>query len=67
MEGTYQSVNFWDFWVLVSKSTKFLSFLKQKISFSSNFQSSVSWDTTPLYFLAEILYTFKSENFRFDT
>ena len=33
---TNQSANFWDFWVLGSKSTKFLSFLKQQ-SFSSNF------------------------------
>ena len=41
-EGTNQSVNFWDFWVLGSKFTKFLSVLKQQISFSSNFASMFS-------------------------
>ena len=38
-KGTNQSANFWDFWVLRSKFTKFLSFLKQQIGFSSNFAS----------------------------
>ena len=33
----YQSANFWDFWVLGSKFTKFLSFLKQQSSFLWNF------------------------------
>ena len=33
---------FQDFWVLGSKFTKFLSFLKQQISFSSNFASLLS-------------------------
>ena len=42
MEGTYQNVNFWDFWVLGSKFTKFLSVLKQQIGFSSNFASTFS-------------------------
>ena len=37
MEGTNQSVHFWDFWVLGSKFTKFLSFLRQQIGFSSTF------------------------------
>ena len=35
--GTNQSANFLGFLVLGSKFSKFLSFLKQKISFSSNF------------------------------
>ena len=35
--GTNERENFWDFWVLGSKYTKFLSFLKQQTSFSSNF------------------------------
>ena len=53
MEGTSQSVNVWDFWVLGSKFTNFLSFLKQQISFSSILhQSLASWDTTPLYFFS---------------
>ena len=37
-----QNANFGDFWVLGSKLTKFLSFLKQQIGFSSNFTSFFS-------------------------
>ena len=37
-----QSENVWDIWVLGSKFTKFLSFLKQQIGFSSNFVSLFS-------------------------
>ena len=36
-KGTNQSANFLEFLVFESKFTKFLAFLKQKISFSSNF------------------------------
>ena len=52
--GKAQSANFWDFWVLGSKFTKFLSFLKQQISFPSNFfnQSWVPSNITSLYFLS---------------
>ena len=38
-KGTSQKANFWGFWVVGSKFTKFLSFLKQHTSFSSNFAS----------------------------
>ena len=45
---------FWDFWVLGSKFTKFLSFLKQQISFLSIFfsQSWVPSNITSLCFLS---------------
>ena len=45
---------FWDFWVLGSKFTKFLSFLKQQISFASSYfnQSWVPSNITSLYFLS---------------
>ena len=39
---TSESANFWDFPVLRSKFTKFLSFLNQQISFSSN-HASIFW------------------------
>ena len=42
MKRTNQSAHFGDFWVLESKLTKFLSFLKQQIGFSSNFASLFS-------------------------
>ena len=42
MQGTNQNVNCWDFWVLGSKFTKFLSVLKQQISFSWTFASRFS-------------------------
>ena len=41
-EGTNQSGDFWHFWVLRSKFTKFLSVLKQQIRFFSNFTSIFS-------------------------
>ena len=55
--GKDQSANIWDFWVLTSKFTKFLSFLKQQISFISNFfyQSLVPSNITSLYFLSWII------------
>ena len=36
-KATNQSAKFWDVWVIVSKFTKFLLFLKQQIGVSSNF------------------------------
>ena len=39
MKGTNQSANYWDFWELRSKRTKFLPFLKQQIGFSPSFAS----------------------------
>ena len=60
MKGTNQSTIFLDFWVVWSKH---LSFLKQKSVFLQIMHlSSVSRDTTPLYFLAEILYTFNKRS-----
>ena len=41
-QGTNQSANFWDVWVLRSKFTKLLSFFKQQVSFSSNYVSLFS-------------------------
>ena len=41
-EETNQCITFWDFWVLRSKFTKFLSVLKQQSTFSSNFASIFS-------------------------
>ena len=46
--GTNESANCGHFQVLGSDFTKFLSFLKQYISFSSNFAWG-SWEITPLY------------------
>ena len=60
-KGTNQSANFWDFWVLGSKFTKFLSFLKQKIAlFFLKFCITLEYHETWLLctFLAEILHTF---------
>ena len=56
---TNQSATFLDFLVLRSKFSKFLSFLKQRISFSPNF--------APLFgimrnILAETLYTFSKNS-----
>ena len=52
-KGANQSANFWNFWVFGSKFTKFLSFLKQQISFSSNLHNfSLSWDVIPVYFFS---------------
>ena len=48
-EGTNQSVDFWDFWVLRSKFTKFLSFLKQQISYDTE-QWCKIWISTDLLF-----------------
>ena len=58
-KGTNQSATFLDFLVLRSKFSKFLSFLKQRISFSPNF--------APLFgimrnILAETLYTFSKNS-----
>ena len=63
-EGTSQSVNFLDFLVLGSKFTKFLSFLKQKISFSSNFAPlfGIMRHISSILFLAETLYTFSKSS-----
>ena len=59
--GANESVSFGDLRVLGSNYTKFLSFLKQKISFSSNFASIFRvMSITPLYFLAKIVYTLRS-------
>ena len=41
-QGTNQSANFWDVWVLRSKFTKLLSFFKEQVSFSSNYVSLFS-------------------------
>ena len=41
-KGNNQSATFWDFRVLGSKFTKFLSFFKKEISVSSNFTSLFS-------------------------
>ena len=55
-EKTNQSANFWDFWELGSKFTKFLSFFETANQFSFKFfyQSwvSVPSNITPLYFLS---------------
>ena len=53
IKGTNQSTNFLDFWVLGSKFTKLLSFLKQQIGFSSNFISLFSTMRHNCTFLAE--------------
>ena len=41
-KGTNQGANFGDFWMLRAKFTKFWSFFKQQIGFSSNFASLFS-------------------------
>ena len=55
-EKTNQSANFWDFWELGSKFTKFLSFFEtaNQFSFKFSYQSwvSVPSNITPLYFLS---------------
>ena len=55
---------FLDFLVIRSEFTKFLSFLKQKISFSSNFTPlfGIMRHFSPKLFLAEILYTFSKSS-----
>ena len=54
---------FWEFRVLKSKFTNFLSFLKQQIRFSQILHhSSVLWGINPLYFLVEIKYTFNQRS-----
>ena len=59
-KGTNQRANISDFLVLGSKFTKFLLFLKQKKSFSSNFAPlfGIMRDISSILFSAEILYTF---------
>ena len=59
-KGTNQSANLLNFLVLGSKFTKFLLFLKQKKSFSSNFAPlfGIMRDISSILFSAEILYTF---------
>ena len=63
-KGTNQSANFLDFLVLRSKFTKFLSFLKQKISFSSNFAPlfGIMRHISSILFLAKTLYTFSKSS-----
>ena len=63
-KGTNQSTNFLDFLVLGSKFTKFLSFLKQKISFSSNFAPlfGIMRHISSILFLAKTLYTFSKSS-----
>ena len=55
---------FWEFQVLRSKFTKFLSFLTQQISFSSNFASlfSVMRHNLSILFLAEFFYIFNKRS-----
>ena len=62
--GTNQSANFLGFLVLGSKFTKFLSFLKQKISFSSNFAPlfGIMRHISSILFLAKTLYTFSKSS-----
>ena len=48
-EGTNQSGDFWHFWVLRSKFTKFLSVLKQQISYDTE-QWCKIWISTDLLF-----------------
>ena len=67
MKRTNQSANLLEFWVLWSKFTKFLSFLRQQIDFSLNFASlSVSWDTIPLYFRDAKFKENLSRGFKYD-
>ena len=55
---------FWHFQVFWWKFAKFLSFLKQKISFSSNFAPlfGIMRHISSILFLAETLYTFSKSN-----
>ena len=56
--GTKERANVWDFWVFGPKFTKFLSFLKQQISFSS-------WDITPMYFFSlNVMYFQQKESIK---
>ena len=61
---TNQSGNFLGFLVLGSKFIKFLSFLKQKISFSSNFAPlfGIMRHISSILFLAKTLYTFSKSS-----
>ena len=63
-KGTNQSANLLNFLVLGSKITKFLLFLKQKKSFSSNFAPlfGIMRDISSILFSAEILYTFSKSS-----
>ena len=59
-----QSTNFLDFLVLGSKFTKFLSFLKKKTSFSSNFALlfDIMRHNSSILYLSETLYTFSKSS-----
>ena len=63
-KGTNQSANSSDFLVFGSKLTKLLSFLKQKISFSSNFAPlfGIMRHIFSILFLAQTLYTFSKSS-----
>ena len=63
-KGTNQSADFLDFLVLGSKLTKFLSFLRQNLNFSSNFAPlfDIMRHISSILSLAEILYTFSKSN-----
>ena len=63
-KGTNQGAKFFDFLVLRSKFIKFLSFLKQKISFSSNFGPlfGIMRHNSSKFFLTETLYTFSKSS-----
>ena len=61
MKGTNQSANFLGFWVLGSKFTKFLSFLKQ-IGFPSNFTSLfnvIRYNSSVLFYLQFYIHSTK--------
>ena len=63
-KGTNQSENFLDFLVLESKFTNFLSFLKQKVSFSSNAAPffCIMRHSSTILSVAETLYTFSKSS-----
>ena len=62
--GTNQSARFLGFLMLRTKFTKFLSFLKQKISFSSNFAPpfGILRHISAMLFIAETWYTFRKSS-----
>ena len=61
---TNQSARFLGFLVLRTKFTKFLSFMKQKISFSSNFAPpfGIMRHVSAMLFIAETWYTFRKSS-----
>ena len=71
LKGTSHGANFSDFLVLGSKFTKLLSFLEQKISFSSKFSLlfRIMRHYSSIFFLAEALYTLSKSSlskYKFD-